>query len=108
MDNKKEVQEFERFVAACEVERLRQLDVEFEESGEAAECEKRKDQLYKKLKNALPQDMVLDLSRYADACLWKRTLTRVFFYGNGLKDGMALTKMLAPGSENIRLDINIT
>ncbi len=107
MDNKKEVKGFERFIASCEVDRLRQLDLAFDESAEAFECEKRKDELYEKLKSALPEDMALELSRYSDACLWHRTLTRMFFYRSGLKDGTALSKMLSPGSENVRLDINI-
>ncbi len=107
MDGKTEAMGFEKFAAACEVERLQQFDHVLEECEEFTRCVKKMEELYEKIKSALPQDMVVNLMKYSDACVWQRTLTRTFFYRSGLKDGALLSRMLAPSSEFIRLDINV-
>ena len=108
MDNKKEGKGFEEFIAKCAVNRLRQLDEIFEASEDFVNAEKEEEELYEELIKDLSEGKKRALSKYDSVSLWKRTMTRIFYYRNGLKDGTALSRVLDEGKENIRLDINIT
>lgn len=102
MDN-----EFKKFLASCEVDRLEGLDNQFHGMQEVQALKEQSLQLYEELLKILPGEYHKTLCAYDDLCYEIAVKKITYFYKEGLNDGLSLGEVLFRNRRNLEFNISV-
>ncbi|NLD46433.1 MAG: hypothetical protein GX660_04440 [Clostridiaceae bacterium] len=97
--------DFDKFLASCQVERMEILHRQLEQVQEIRLLRNEAAMLMERIQRLLPSQVVDLLSKYDDIMNEINSLESVFLYKNGLNDGLTLGRLLFEGKKDV--DINI-
>ncbi len=101
-------EKFKELMIACEIDRLEQIEKEVKNDEKYKVYERKEKELYKKMVEAIPEDLKKDFEQYGDALYTIRNIYGSFSYRNGFGDCADFMNYVLHGRQNVKLNITIT